>query len=356
MNQAMDIFQVSANSADAKPGKGTGETLVSPPSTYASLAAIPHWRRKIVSGDMTPLPLTGTAELWEFTPGKGKNRRVDWEAQRATSVAAAVSTKGNLGNEAVEMEEVVDAAPAAEAVPAPVKETMKEKLARIKAEKKAKEEAAKVEAAATLVSGPAAAEAEAEVAAAAEAPKPKPSLKEKLAAKKTAKKATAAAAAAAAPAAESALRPESLLAADVGEPISLRVPDADEEAKTRTIRFCPTCNYYLYLNEGDDSDANALYRRCNNCGYKEMDTKGGLISEILVQERSTESYKILLNEYTRRDPRLPHIRGVMKCPSETCQSNVGGAESDIIYMKYDNVNLMYLYICDVCGYKWHSRR
>ena len=112
----------------------------------------------------------------------------------------------------------------------------------------------------------------------------------------------------------------------------------------------------MYLNEGDDSDANALYRRCHNCGYKEVDTKGGLISEILVQERSTESYKILLNEYTRRDPRLPHIRNVMKCPSETCQSNVGGAESDIIYMKYDNVNLMYLYICDVCGYKWHSRR
>jgi hypothetical protein len=27
----------------------------------------------------------------------------------------------------------------------------------------------------------------------------------------------------------------------------------------------------------------------------------------------------------------------------------------VIYIKYDVVNLMYLYICDICGEQWHSR-
>ncbi len=321
----MDIFQISANSADAKPGKGTGETLVSPPSTYASLAAIPHWRRKIASGDTTPLTHTGSAELWEFSPGKGKTRRVDWEALRSS---AGLSTEGNLPKQAVEME---------------AKPSMKEKLAAKQAEIKARKALEK-----------AAAEEAGAAAAATAAPTKKSTAKTK--------KATAAAQAAeaedgaAAAAAVAAPPPASTLAADVGEPIALRVPDADEEAQQSTVRFCPTCNYYLYLNETTTEEGSGLYRLCRNCGYNEMDTKGGLVTEIHVQERSTESYKILLNEYTRRDPRLPHIRGVMKCPEETCQSNVGGVESDIIYMKYDGVNLMYLYICDVCGYRWHSRR
>ena len=98
------------------------------------------------------------------------------------------------------------------------------------------------------------------------------------------------------------------------------------------------------------------FRLCRNCGYKEQDEKGGLLSEILVQEKSAEGYKILLNEFTRRDPRLPHLRGVLKCPESGCESNQGGKVSDIIYMKYDSVNMKYLYICDICGYEWKSRR
>lgn len=320
----MDIFQISLNSADAKPGKGTGETLVSPPSTYMSLAAIPHWRRKIASGDTTLLAQTGKAELWEFSPGKGKTRRLDWEELRASS--AGLSMEGNLPKQAVEME---------------AKPSMKEKLAAKQAEIKARKALEK-----------AALEAQTQEAAAAPSVAAAPVKKS---ATKT-KKAAASASIAVEEASVAAAPPESTLAADVGEPVTLRVPDADEEAQQNTVRFCPTCNYYLYLNETTTEEGTGLYRLCRNCGYNEMDTKGGLVTEIHVQEKSTESYKILLNEYTRRDPRLPHIRGVMKCPDETCQSNVGGIESDIIYMKYDGVNLMYLYICDVCGYRWHSRR
>ena len=131
-------------------------------------------------------------------------------------------------------------------------------------------------------------------------------------------------------------------------------PDMTEERDESAIRFCPVCRYYLYLQvEGEDQK---LLRLCRNCGYREQDEKGGLVMEMMIQERAAEGHKILLNEYTRQDPRLPHIRKTIKCPDPACNSNHGKAESDIIFIKYDAVNMKYLYICDVCGYQWRSGR
>ena len=56
------------------------------------------------------------------------------------------------------------------------------------------------------------------------------------------------------------------------------------------------------------------------------------------------------------DFRLPHIRGSLKCPSAMCDTNTKGVESDIIYLKDDQVNLTYLYICSHCNTQWRSRR
>ena len=62
------------------------------------------------------------------------------------------------------------------------------------------------------------------------------------------------------------------------------------------MKFCPTCKYYLYLKAGD----NELTRQCVNCGYKETEVNGGLISETLVQQKSSEAFKIMINEFTRQ--------------------------------------------------------
>ena len=127
-----------------------------------------------------------------------------------------------------------------------------------------------------------------------------------------------------------------------------------EQKQESAIRFCPVCRYYLYLEvSGEDQ---ILHRVCRNCGHREEDTKGGMVMEMMVQERSAEGYKILLNEFTRQDPRLPHIRKNIKCPEPTCDSNHGKRDPDIIYIKYDAVNMLYLYICDICGFQWRSAR
>jgi DNA-directed RNA polymerase subunit M/transcription elongation factor TFIIS len=135
---------------------------------------------------------------------------------------------------------------------------------------------------------------------------------------------------------------------------TLTPPDMDvAEENQSSLKFCPVCDNYLYMEV--DPESQALTRMCRKCGHKENDTKGGLVMEMMIQQQSSEGYKILLNEFTRKDPRLPHIRKNISCPNVTCDSNKGGKDPDVIYIKYDLVNLMYLYICDICGEKWHSR-
>lgn len=113
--------------------------------------------------------------------------------------------------------------------------------------------------------------------------------------------------------------------------------------------WCPKCDMYLCLEVKD----NGALLKCNACGYAEDQVKGGLVSEIYVKERGSEAYKIDLHEFTRQDPTLPHLK-TMKCPNTTCATNTGGAERDVIYIKYDVENLKFLYICNVCEHTWRS--
>lgn len=330
---AVDIFQFYSGSADAAPGKGAGETLVSPASTYAALRKITGWRRSLAAGEKLDeiLPLTGSAQLWEAPLKKPKVRREDYEARRQeVRIPNVDPPKEDKEQPPQQMEEQpLEQAPAL--APAPSVAPKKSKAQELIALREAKAKAA------------AAAAAE-EAAVAAAPPEAAPE-----ASKKTKKTKTSA--------------PESALAQPDAPQIPIEVsrPDMEKEDQTSTIRFCPICRYYLYLQvsstkDSPDPKTMAHYRLCRNCGYKEQDEKGGLLSEIVIKEKSAEGYKILLNEHTRHDPRLPHLRGVLKCPNGGCDSNVGGKESDIIYMKYDSVNLLYLYICDICGQEWHSRR
>lgn len=117
------------------------------------------------------------------------------------------------------------------------------------------------------------------------------------------------------------------------------------------MKFCPVCRNYLYHQVGDKT----LERYCKTCGHRETDTEGGLVMETTIQERASESYKILLNEFTRLDPTLPHTKEI-KCPNANCPSNKG-EERDVILVKYDKENLKFIYICNKegCEHTWRSR-
>lgn len=130
------------------------------------------------------------------------------------------------------------------------------------------------------------------------------------------------------------------------------------------MNFCPKCENYLYLEQASEEATNAsgatekryfLNRRCRTCGYNEVDVQGGLVNETIVQERASEGYKILLNEFTRQDPTLPHVN-TLPCPNTSaCPTHKSNAPRDVIIIKYDAQNMKFLYICNVCGEQWRSR-
>ena len=101
-------------------------------------------------------------------------------------------------------------------------------------------------------------------------------------------------------------------------------------------------------------DGTTMDLYCKNCGHTEQEAEGGLIVETNLQESTGEGYKILVNEFTRQDPTLPHVKNI-KCPTATCPTNTSGQERDVILIKYDNKNMKYIYICNVCGGEWRSR-
>ena len=69
---------------------------------------------------------------------------------------------------------------------------------------------------------------------------------------------------------------------------------------------------------------------------------------------NSEGHKILMNEFTTQDPTLPHINTI-KCPNSGCESNTSGKEKDVIYLKYDTINMKFLYICNICNTQWRSK-
>ena len=117
------------------------------------------------------------------------------------------------------------------------------------------------------------------------------------------------------------------------------------------MKVCGVCqNMFVMKLQADGK----LIWNCLSCGIEEEQAGGCLIMETLVQERSSEGYRILLNEFTRQDTTLPHTKSI-KCSKDSCPSNGSGSERDIIYIKYDAINMKYLYICNVCGESWRSR-
>ena len=74
----------------------------------------------------------------------------------------------------------------------------------------------------------------------------------------------------------------------------------------------------------------------------------------------SNSYKNVVNQYTKLDPTLPRIKNI-KCPNADCNSNKekkdpNYAEKEIIYLRYDDVNMKFIYLCGVCENMWKNNK
>ena len=86
-------------------------------------------------------------------------------------------------------------------------------------------------------------------------------------------------------------------------------------------RFCGVCKNYMKLgSEGSESGPKSI-RMCSYCGNHEAEKKG-LVMETYLLEQASESLLLQVNEYTKVDPRLPHLT-TLKCPNAECPSRTG---------------------------------
>jgi DNA-directed RNA polymerase subunit M/transcription elongation factor TFIIS len=114
------------------------------------------------------------------------------------------------------------------------------------------------------------------------------------------------------------------------------------------MNFCDKCNNLYYLHFSDEK---SLYYYCRNCG----DEKGNVnIDDLCIssyEEKKNQAFS-KINEYTKYDPTLPHSHTI-RCPNQECKSNKDNSvESDVIYLRVDDVNMKFMYLCVNCDTNW----
>ena len=113
------------------------------------------------------------------------------------------------------------------------------------------------------------------------------------------------------------------------------------------MNFCIKCDNMYYMKIGEED--NKLIYYCRNCGHEKdnLDVKNLRVS--LYEKVSNTQTNV--NAYLKFDPTLPHSNTI-KCPNAECESNKKDKESDVIYFRYDDINMKYMYICAVCDVNW----
>jgi len=174
------------------------------------------------------------------------------------------------------------------------------------------------------------------------------------------------------------------------------------------MHFCIKCSnmYYIRLSE---EDPNSIVYYCRNCGHE---NKNITLDSVTISrtnfKSSKQKYNSIINKYTKMDPTLPRINTI-KCPNQACKSNqehehahahahaetprsrareegskskasIGAAAAavlpsvvsvdvsleeqgggagehtgrEIIYLRYDDVNMNFVYLCPVCDSVWNT--
>jgi DNA-directed RNA polymerase subunit M/transcription elongation factor TFIIS len=137
------------------------------------------------------------------------------------------------------------------------------------------------------------------------------------------------------------------------------------------MRFCKNCKnlYYIKLDGDDDNEdggGDKLIYYCRKCGDSDDTLMSSLDNMCVSKSTRNEnegSYKYIVNKYTKYDPTLPRITGI-KCPNINCSRNASDKEgkdekegkegNEILYLRYDDANMKFVYICVDCDTIWKS--
>ena len=122
------------------------------------------------------------------------------------------------------------------------------------------------------------------------------------------------------------------------------------------MHFCSICNnmYYIKLSEVDNNQLNYYCRNCgNNDTFLNKDNICVTKTEI---KKDTQKFNLFINKYTKLDPALPRTNSI-KCPNEKCITNNKDSidnKKEVIFIRYDDINMKYIYLCCNCDFSWKT--
>ena len=130
------------------------------------------------------------------------------------------------------------------------------------------------------------------------------------------------------------------------------------------MHFCEKCDnmYYIKMTE-DDTGIQKLTYYCRNCGNENTNLVNQSLSVSRINIKQEKNvYKNYINEYTKLDPTIPHITNIdcpnVECPSRAKPTEGGSAEksleNDVLYMRINDDDLTYVYLCAHCNTTWKS--
>jgi DNA-directed RNA polymerase subunit M/transcription elongation factor TFIIS len=113
------------------------------------------------------------------------------------------------------------------------------------------------------------------------------------------------------------------------------------------MNFCNKCDNLYYLHFSDEK---SLYYFCRNCGDEKNNV---ILDDLCISSYKEKKNQVFskINEYTKYDPTLPHSHTI-RCPNQECKSNTGLVESDVIYLRVDDINMKFMYLCVNCDINW----
>lgn len=122
------------------------------------------------------------------------------------------------------------------------------------------------------------------------------------------------------------------------------------------MHFCSNCDNMYYVRIKDENSSQLTYY-CRNCGNTDDNLNVDNICVVNSGKSKTKSSNTgishVVNRYTKLDPTLPHITTI-KCPNTNCISNDDETKRDVIYIRYDDIDMKYLYICSACDTMWNT--
>jgi len=119
------------------------------------------------------------------------------------------------------------------------------------------------------------------------------------------------------------------------------------------MKFCEKCDNMYYIGI-DVEDPNKLTYYCRNCKHKDLTiSEEGLCVLNTQLKRGEQKFNHIVNKYTKLDPTLPRIYN-LKCPNPECKNTKEDKTTEVIYVRYDDSNLKYLYICTECDTTWKT--